>query len=254
MNALVLVAVPPAVVTVTSFAPALPAGVIAVMEVALTTTILVAETPPTFTLVAPVKLVPLMVIEVPPNVVPDVGLTLVMVGTGTMYVNALLLLAVPPAVVTATLLTPAVPAGVLAVTEVLDTTTMFVAATPPTVTLVAPVKLVPLMVIEVPPNVVPDVGETLVMVGTGTTYVNALALVAVPLAVVTVTSCAPAVPAGVTAVILVALTITTLLAATPPTVTLVAPVKLVPAMENAVPPRVVPDVGLTLVMVGVMRT
>ena len=78
-------------------------------------------------------------------------------------------------------------------------------------------------------------------------------MVAVPLAVVTVTSCAPAVPAGVTAVILVALTITTLLAATPPTFTLVAPVKLVPAMENAVPPSVEPDVGLTLVMVGVNR-
>ena len=76
-------AVPPAVVTVTSFAPALPAGVTAVMEVAFTTTILVAETPPTFTLVEPVKFVPVMVIEVPPNVVPDVGLTLEMVGAGT---------------------------------------------------------------------------------------------------------------------------------------------------------------------------
>ena len=162
-------------------------------------------------------------------------------------------MAVPPAVVTVTSFAPAVPAGVLAVIEVALTTTILVAETPPTFTLVAPVKLVPVMVIEVPPNVVPDVGETLVMVGTGTTYVNALALVAVPLAVVTVTSCAPAVPAGVTAVIFVALTITTLLAATPPTFTLVAPVKLVPAMENAVPPRVVPDVGLTLVMVGVNR-
>ena len=167
--------------------------------------------------------------------------------------NALVLVAVPPAVVTETSFAPAVPAGVLAVIELALTTTILVAETPPTFTLVAPVKLVPVMVIEVPPNVVPDVGETLVMVGTGTTYVNALALVAVPLAVVTVTSCAPAVPAGVTAVILVALTITTLLAATPPTFTLVAPVKLVPAMENAVPPSVEPDVGLTLVMVGVNR-
>ena len=84
-------------------------------------------------------------------------------------------------------------------------------------------------------------------------YVNALVLVAIPPAVVTVTSFTPAVPAGVTAVIFVALTITTLLAATPPTFTLVAPVKLVPAMENAVPPSVEPDVGLTLVMVGVNR-
>ena len=82
--------------------------------------------------------------------------------------NALVLVAGPPAVVTVTSFTPAVPAGVLAVTEVLDTTRMFVAAMPPTVTLIAPVKLVPVMVIEVPPNVVPDVGETLVIVGTGT--------------------------------------------------------------------------------------
>ncbi len=245
-----MVAVPPAVVTATLCAPAVPVGVTAVMLVALTTRTLVAALPPTVTLVAPVKLVPVMVIEVPPNVVPDVGLTLVMVGNGTTYVNALLLLAVPPAVVTATLLTPAVPAGVLAVTEVLDTTTIFVAAMPPTVTLVAPVKLVPVMVIEVPPNVVPDVGETLVMVGTGTMYVNALVLVAGPPAVVTVTSFTPAVPAGVIAVMLVALTTTTLVAETLPTFTLVAPVKLVPVMVIEVPPSVVPDVGETLVMVG----
>jgi len=83
-------------------------------------------------------------------------------------VNAVVVVAVPPGVVTATLLARAVLAGVLAVTEVVDTTTIFVAAMPPTVTLVVPVKLVPVMVIEVPPNVVPDVGETLVMVGTGT--------------------------------------------------------------------------------------
>ena len=107
MNALVLVAVPPAVVTVTSFAPAVPAGVLAVIEVALTTTILVAETPPTFTLVAPVKLVPVMVIEVPPNVVPELGLTLVIVGNGTTYVNTLFNEIVPPGVVTETFLAPA---------------------------------------------------------------------------------------------------------------------------------------------------
>ena len=110
MNAPLLVAVPPAVVTATLCAPAVPVGVTAVMLVALTTTTLIAALPPTVTLVAPVKLVPVMVIEVPPNVVPEVGLTLVIVGNGTTYVNALLLLAVPPAVVTATLLTPAVPA------------------------------------------------------------------------------------------------------------------------------------------------
>ena len=60
----------------------------------------------------------------------------------------------------------------------------------------------------------------------------------------------PAVPAGVTAVMLVAETSTTLVAATPPTVTLVAPVRFVPVIVIAVPPRVEPLVGLTDVIVG----
>ena len=78
------------------------------------------------------------------------------------------MVAVPPAVVTATLLAPAVPGGVLAVIDVALTTATFVAATPLTVTLVAPVKLVPEIVIDVPPLVGPDVGLTVEIVGTGT--------------------------------------------------------------------------------------
>ena len=159
-------AVPPAVVTATLFAPTVPAGVFAVMEVAVATT-LVAATPFTLTLVAPVKLVPVMVMFVPPLVEPEAGETLAMVGTGTTYVNALALVAVPPAVVTATLLAPAVPAGVFALIEVAVATTL-VAATPFTLTLVAPVKLVPVMVNAVPPTVVPEAGDTSAMVGTGT--------------------------------------------------------------------------------------
>ena len=81
--------------------------------------------------------------------------------------NAEDLVAVPPEVVTATLCAPAVPAGVMAVMEVLDTTTTLVAGLPPTVTLVVPVKLVPVMVMVVPPRVVPNVGETLARVGSG---------------------------------------------------------------------------------------
>jgi hypothetical protein len=42
-----------------------------------------------------------------------------------------------------------------------------VAAAPLKVTAVAPVKPVPVMVTEVPPAVVPDVGEILVNVGAG---------------------------------------------------------------------------------------
>ena len=78
-----MVAVPPAVVTATLLAPAVPAGVVAVIDVALTTTTLEAATPLTVTLVAPVKLVPEIVIDVPPLVGPDVGLTVEMVGTAT---------------------------------------------------------------------------------------------------------------------------------------------------------------------------
>ena len=62
--------------------PAVAAGVTAVIEVTVATT-LVAAISPTFTVVAPaIKLVPVMVIVVPPRVGPDVGLTLAIVGTG----------------------------------------------------------------------------------------------------------------------------------------------------------------------------
>ena len=64
-------------------APAVPAGVTAVIEVALTTTMLVAATPPTATIVASVKLVPVIVNAVPPKVVPEVGAMEVIVGTTT---------------------------------------------------------------------------------------------------------------------------------------------------------------------------
>ena len=74
-NALGIVAVPLGVVTATLCAPAAPAGVMAVIDVSLTTTKLVAATPPTFTsptgkLLTPKKLVPVIVITVPPSVEP----------------------------------------------------------------------------------------------------------------------------------------------------------------------------------------
>ena len=218
------------------------------MEVALTTTTLVAGLPPTVTLLAPVKLVPVMVIGVPPLNNPEFGLTLAMVGAAT-YVNVIACDVDPPAVVITIVFAPAAPAGVTAVMEVALTTLTLVAATPPTVTLLAPVKLVPVMVIAVLPEAGPDDGLTLAMVGAAT-YVNVIACDVDPPAVVTTMVFAPAVPAGVTAVMEVALTTFTLVAATPPTVTLLAPVKLVPVMVIAVPPRVEPEVGLTLAMVG----
>ena len=75
--------VPPGVVTVMSTAPALPAGDVAVIEVALLTVNDVAAMAPNFTAVAPVRLVPVIVTDVLPSVVPEVGLIEVTVGAET---------------------------------------------------------------------------------------------------------------------------------------------------------------------------
>ena len=58
----------------------MPAGAVAVIEVAQLTVTPVAAVVPNFTAVTPVKLVPVMVTEVPPPVGPRVGLTPVTVG------------------------------------------------------------------------------------------------------------------------------------------------------------------------------
>ena len=86
---------------------------------------------------------------------------------------------VPAAVVTKTLAVPAVPAGVVAVMLVELTTTTLVAAVPPMVTAVAPVKSVPVMVMLVPPAVEPLVGEMLATEGAGVIYSKAPILGAV---------------------------------------------------------------------------
>jgi len=70
----------PRFVTVTVTAPALPAGVVAVICVPLTTTTLVAAAPPNVTVAPAAKLVPVMVTAVPPAVDPLFGDTLLTVG------------------------------------------------------------------------------------------------------------------------------------------------------------------------------
>ena len=67
-------------------------------------------------------------------------------------------LLVPAGVVTNTLATPALPAGVVAVIEVVLTTVTAVAAVPPMVTAVAPVKPKPVIVTDCPPATGPDDG------------------------------------------------------------------------------------------------
>ena len=74
----------------------------------------------------------------------------------------------PPGVVTNTLEAPVLPAGVVAVILVVLFTIRLVAATPPMVTPVAPVKFVPVIVMVVPPAGEPLVGEILVTVGATT--------------------------------------------------------------------------------------
>ena len=64
--------------------------------------------------------------------------------------------------------TAALSAGETAVISVDETTVKLVAAIWPKATLVAPVKLVPVMVTVVPPAVGPELGETPVTVGAPT--------------------------------------------------------------------------------------
>ena len=81
------VPVPDPVVTATFTRPADPAGVVAVIDVALTTVTPVAATPPIVTPVVPEKPVPVIVTEVPPEVEPVAGDTEVTVGATAPYVN-----------------------------------------------------------------------------------------------------------------------------------------------------------------------
>ena len=72
---------------------------------------------------------------------------------------------VPPGVVTKILRVASASAGENAVICVLETTVKLGEAVGPKATLVAPVKLVPVMVTDVPPLPGPDFGETAVTLG-----------------------------------------------------------------------------------------
>jgi hypothetical protein len=137
------------------------------MVVLFTTTTLVAwRRVSTISTTAPgAKFVPLIVIDVPPVVGPLFGLTPVTVGAGAK-VNPLARLPLSPLLLVAVTITvPAVPAGVVAVIDVLFTTTTLVAAALPNVTVAPVAKLVPVMVTAVPPARAPPLGDTLVTVG-----------------------------------------------------------------------------------------
>src|SRR6185312_14806582 len=136
------------------------AGVVAVIEVLLTTVTLLAAVPPKLTPAPERKLVPPMVTVVPPPVGPELGETEVTVGLVLVYVNPLERVALCPSVlVTTTLTVPVACAGVVAVMDALLTTVTFVAEVPHKVTVAPAAKLLPLMLTAVPALVGPEVGE-----------------------------------------------------------------------------------------------
>ena len=221
-----IVAIPPGVVRLTF--PDAPVPTTAVIVVAELTVNDEAATPPKFTTVAPVKFVPVIVIDVPAP--PLVGVNEVIVGPG-INVNPAND-AIPPGVVTLTF--PDAPVPTIAVMLVDELTINDEAATPPKLTAVAPVKFVPVIVIDV--VVPPLVGVNDVIVGDGIN-VNP-ANNAVPPAVVTLTF--PDAPVPTIAVMLVDELTVNDEAATPPKLTAVAPIKFIPVIviDVVVPPLV----------------
>jgi hypothetical protein len=149
---------------------------------------------------------------------------------------------VPTPVVTLKL--PLVPFPTTAAIEVLLNIVKEVAAVPPKLTAVVPVKFVPVMI---------TVSALLELVGVKDVMVGVLAerrikpvLVAIPKGVVTLS--VPVLPDPTTAVIVVLFTTTKEIAAVPPKLTAVAPVKLVPVIVTVAPAAA--EVGVKEVMVG----
>ena len=228
---LTLVAVPAGVVT--DIVPDAPQGTVAVIWVALFTVNATAAVPPKLTAVAPVKLVPVIISVVAPAangvVMPLTVGTAVKVNPANV--------AVPAGVVTEAL--PVVPLATTAFIVVELITANEVAAVPPKLTAVAPVKLVPVIITVAPAAA--DVGENEVTVGAAN--VNP-ANVAVPEGVVT--EIIPVVLPATTAVMLVALATLNEATATLPVLTAVAPVKLLPVIA-IVPPTATGEVNAVII-------
>jgi hypothetical protein len=139
---------------------------------------------------------------------------------------------------------PEVPAATTAVMLVAETTVNEVAAVPPKVTAVAPVKFVPVIVTVAPEAA--DVGLKDVMVGADAELKVKPASKAVPPGVVTVTL--PEAPTPTIAVMLVEETTAYEAAGVPPKLTAEAPVKFVPLIVTVAPEAA--DVGVKDVIVG----
>ena len=247
MNGLALVPVPLLVVTLTRPEVALP-GTVAVIWMSLSTVNVVAEVPLNFTALAPVKPVPLITTLAP--VKPAVGVKLVTVGAAAT-VKLVALVAWPPGVFTTIGPDPVVALATVTLICTAVFESMLCTAVPLTVTEVAPLRLLPLMVIWVPTG--PLAGVKSVMFGVAPFTVKfgvaRLIVLAVPPAVMTVIGPVVA-DAGTVATMELLLQVVGT-AVTPLNLTLppdcVAP-KLVPEIVTEVP--TVPLVGLNPVMLG----
>jgi hypothetical protein len=168
-----------------------------------------------------------------------------------VYLSLVLVALVPPAVVAVTSIVPALPEGAVAVIWVGLRTATLVAAEPPNLTVVAPVKLVPAIATVLPPVVGPAVGFTPVTVGGAAyVYLSPLPVALVPPGVVTVISTVPVLPAGAVALIWVESRTATLVPGLAPKLTVLPLAKLVPVIAMVFPPAVGPEVGFRPVTVG----
>jgi hypothetical protein len=208
---------------VTETWPLAPVPTVAIIVVVDTTVNEVAGVPPKLTAVAPVKLLPVIVTTVPS--IPLEGVKEEMTGGGRNIKPAKWV--VPPGVVMLTF--PVAPPPTTANIVVGERTVKEVAATPPKLTAVAPVRSIPLIVIDAP--LPAEAGENEAIAGGGAKEKPDSA--SVSCGVVSVTS--PDAPAPTTAVIVVELKIVKEAAATPPKRTPVTPPKLVPVMVTVCP-------------------
>ena len=206
-------------------------------------TLKLAAMPLKRTAVAPLKPLPVRVTRAPTG--PDAGVKLATAG-GKTTVKLAVLVAMPPGVVTV-ICPPVASFGTVAVICA-ELTTLKGAATPPTVTAVAPAKPAPVMVTIVPTG--PAAGARRVIPGAGTT-VKLATLAAVPPGVVTVTGPLVA-PAGTVAVICVGPTTANVAASAPLKATFVAPMKPLPVRVTLAPAA--PRSGVKYVRVGVGMT
>lgn len=218
-------AVPPGVVTET--VPLAPAPTTAVRVVGLCTLKDVAATPPKRTLLAPLKLLPCRVTVCP--LWAESGVKEWIIGGGVLIKVNPFKEAVPRGVVTDT--APLAPVPTTASKVVAFTTTKEAAALPPKRTLLAPLRLLPLMRTVAPARA--SAGENELMPGALAPKKVNPPRDTVPPGVVTDT--APDVPVPTVAIIVSASTTEKEAALLPPKRTAVAPVSWVPLRSTALP-------------------